>query len=118
MQPPLRLFFTSSMKFTFWLFCIPLFANDVYLAQASAGGNTGANCANALAGVTYFNTVGNWTSGTPSGTQIGPATTVHICGTWTGAANGTLLVAQGSGSSGSPVTVLFESGAVLTAPYW
>lgn len=81
-------------------------ANAVYVAQTSAGGNTGADCADAVA-ATYFNTAGNW-SATPTGIQIGPATTVHFCGTIT-----STMQAQGDGSSGNPVTIIFESGASL-----
>ncbi len=33
--------------------------------------------------VTYFNNSGNWTSGTPTGQQIGPGTTVNLVGTIT-----------------------------------
>ena len=91
-------------------------ANDVYIAQTSAGGNTGADCADALV-YTYFNKSGNWTAGTPSGTQIGPGTTVHICGTWTGSAGQTFLTAQGSGNSSNPVTIYFETNAAMQAPY-
>lgn len=95
--------------------------NDVYYAQVAAGGNTGADCADALAyndATRGFNTASNWTSGAPSGTIIGPSTTAHACGTWTGAANATMLVFQGSGTSGSPITLRLETGAIFTAPYW
>lgn len=100
-------------------------ANDVYLAQNAAGSANGSSCANAYA-VTYFNTSGNWTSGTPSGTKIGPGTTVHLCGTFTGPAPAggagnvgpNVLTFRGSGTSGSVITVLFESGAMFTAPVW
>jgi len=90
-------------------------ANDVYIAQT--GGGAGSSCSSPLA-VSYFNTSTNWTSGAPSGTKIGPGTTVHLCGTFTGTAGSTMLTAQGSGSAGNPITIKFESGAVLTAPYW
>ena len=93
-------------------------ANDVYYASTSAGSNNGSSCANAYIysdGTHGFNASGNW-SGSPTGTQIGPGTTVHICGTITDSANGTLLTAQGSGASGNPVTIFFESGASLQSP--
>jgi hypothetical protein len=90
--------------------------NAVYIAQTAAGANDGTSCANAKA-VSYFNTAGNW-SATPTGIQIGPDTTVHLCGTFTGTAGVTMLTVQGPGTSGHPVTVLFETNAVLTAPYW
>src|SRR5580700_5183315 len=89
-------------------------ASDIYIAQNAAGGNTGADCADAHA-VTYFNSSLNW--GWMG--QIGPGTTVHLCGTFhapEGARD--YLVFHGSGASGNVITLLFESGAVLTAPYW
>ena len=89
-------------------------ANDIYIAQTSAGAGTGADCADAYA-YTFFNAAGNW--GTGAG-KISPGTTVHLCGTFTGTAGQTLLTSQGNGSSGSPITIHFETGAVLTAPYW
>lgn len=97
--------------------CTSAFAtNAVYLADSSAGGNTGADCANAKAH-TYFNSSGNW-SATPSGIQIGPDTTVHLCGTFTGTTNTSEFQFQGSGSSGHPVIIFFETGAVLTSAAW
>lgn len=90
-------------------------ATDVYIAQSAAGANNGSSCANARA-YSFFNSGANWGSGT---TQIGPGTTVHLCGTFTAAAGASgYLVFQGNGTSGNPVTLLFESGAALTAPYW
>jgi len=90
-------------------------ANDVYVAQSTSGANDGSNCANAF-GYTYFNSNANWVTGSPSGTMIGPGTTVHICGTINAPANGNLFVFQGSGTSGNPVTLLFEPNGVLQSP--
>lgn len=99
------------------LLCGSSFAtNAVYIADAAAGGNTGVDCANAKA-KGYFNTIGNW-SASPTGIQIGPDTTVHVCGTITGTANSTGLAFQGGGSSGHPIILLFETGAIVQAPYW
>ena len=95
------------------LSCTVAKANDVYLAQGASGANTGQNCANAYV-YTFFNNPSNWGTGA---NQIGPGTTVHICGTWTGSAGQKFLTAQGSGSSGSPVTIRFETNAVMQAPY-
>jgi hypothetical protein len=61
-----------------------------------------------------FNTSGNWGAG--SG-QIGAGTSVLICGTFTGSAGATILAAQGSGSSGNPITLLFDTGSVIQTPY-
>ena len=91
-------------------------ANNIYIAQSAAGSANGSSCANAYA-YAYFNTPGNWTSGTPSGVQIGPGSTVYICGTISGSAGSTVLTFQGSGSGGSPITLTFAPGAIVQAPY-
>jgi hypothetical protein len=93
---------------------VPTKANDIYISQSSSGSGNGVDCADALA-FSFFNSSTNW--GTGAG-QIGPGTTVHICGTSTGTANSTALTFQGSGSSSAPVTLLFENGAVLTSAQW
>jgi len=87
-------------------------ANDLYLTQS--GGGAGTSCGSALA-VSFFNNSANW--GT-AGNQIGPGTTVHLCGTFTGAAASTMLTFRGNGASGNPITLVFEQGAQLNAPYW
>ena len=89
-------------------------ASDIYIAQHAAGSASGADCADAYA-ATFFNTAANWGSGAG---QIGPGTTVHLCGTFTGTAGGGMLTAQGSGASGNPITLYFEAGANFTSPYW
>src|SRR5689334_13537840 len=88
-------------------------ANDIYVAQNALGGSTGADCSNARA-YTYFNSSSNWGTGS---TQIGPGSIVHICGTITGAAGANFFTFQGSGSSGNPVTLRWEPGAIVQAPY-
>jgi hypothetical protein len=90
-----------------WTAALPLCAENLYVAQAAAGGNTGADCANAHA-VTFFNTAGNWGAGAG---KIGPGDTAHLCGTITSA-----LAAQGDGSAGTPITILFETGAKISLP--
>ncbi len=85
----------------------PLYAANVYYSQSGAGAFTGANCANAR-------TLANLNAGT--GYSAGD--TLHLCGTWTGTANGTLITANKSGSAGNVITYLAESGANFTAPYW
>ena len=80
-------------------------ASDIYIAQNAGGANTGADCADAHA-ASWFNSGSNWGLG---GGQIGPGTTVHLCGTFT-----SNLTAGGNGSSGNPITILFESGANIT----
>ena len=82
-------------------------ANDIFVAQNAIGAGSGADCANARA-ASWFNTSTSWGSGT---TQIGPGTTVHLCGTISSG-----LTLQGSGTSGNPVTILFEAGAKISMP--
>jgi hypothetical protein len=84
----------------------PVWAEDIYIAQSSAGGDTGANCANAHA-ITWFNTAGNW--GADAG-DITAGDTVYFCGTLTSTAT-----VQGSGSAGSPITLKFSAGANFTS---
>ncbi|MEO6965568.1 MAG: choice-of-anchor Q domain-containing protein [Acidobacteriaceae bacterium] len=90
-------------------------AASVYIAQSSAGSNNGTSCANAYA-YTFFNSSSNWGSGS---TQIGPGSTVHLCGTFTAAAGAdSYLQFQESGTSGNPITLLWESGAIVQSPYF
>ena len=81
---------------------------NVYIAQSTAGGNTGADCNDAFA-ATFFNAAGSWGAGA---TQIGPGTTVHLCGTIS-----STLVVQGSGTAGNSITIHWESGASLAQPF-
>jgi hypothetical protein len=87
----------------------------IFIAQTAAGGNTGADCADALV-YTFFNSVGNWAGSFTAG-KISPGTTVEICGTITASAISTRLLAfQGPGTSGNPITLLFGPGASLQSP--
>lgn len=85
--------------------CPLAYAEDLYIAQSSAGSANGSSCANAFA-YTFFNTSGNWGAGAG---KISAGDTVHLCGTIT-----SQLTAQGSGSAGNTITILFESGASLS----
>lgn len=77
-------------------------ANHVYIGQNAVGAANGADCADAY-GAALFNASRNWG---PAANQIGPGTTVHLCGTIT-----TALTARGSGVSGNPITILFDSAS-------
>lgn len=88
---------------------------NVYIAAAAAGAGDGTSCANARAN-SFFNTAGNWGAGA---TQIGSDTTVHWCGTISSGTNAAVVLTfQGSGTSGHPVTLIFESGSSMSASYW
>src|ERR1017187_1440357 len=74
-------------------------AADIYFGQSSAGSNNGSNCANAYSASRFNTNDSNWTAGN----------TLHLCGTIS-----SVLTAQNSGSSGSPITILFEPGAQMS----
>ena len=85
-----------------------LAATSIYTAQTAKGTNDGSSCANAHS-ASWFNTSGNWGSGS---TQIGPGTTVHLCGTITSD-----LTFKGSGTSGNYITV-DGAGATMSATFF
>ena len=94
------------IQFALLVFASSAFAANVYVAQSSEGGNTGADCADARALSTLV--AGDWVAGN----------TIHLCGTINFTAGTAGLVAQGSGTSGSPIIVQFETNAILQAPYF
>ena len=94
--------------------CATARAEDIYLASAAVGANSGADCADAKA-YTFFNTAGNWGAGAG---KISAGDTVHICGTITASAGSSAFTFQASGTTGNPITLKFEAGAILQAPYW
>ena len=86
-------------------------ASDIYFAQNAQGANNGQDCADAYAyndGSHGINKSANWVAGN----------TLHVCGTITVNAGQNIISAQGSGSSGNPITIKFEQGAILQAPYF
>lgn len=110
------IFFIALITVAIHLTALPTYSSltNVYISQSGAGAMTGVDCADAEP-VTFFNTAGNWGTGAA---QIGPGTEVHLCGTFTGSSGATMLTIQGSGSSGNPVIIHFETNAQLNAPYW
>jgi hypothetical protein len=88
----------------------PLRAADFYIAQSSAGSANGADCADAYA-YTWMNTSGSWANPKVSG-KAGPGDTIHLCGTIS-----SNIGVGAPGSSGSPITILFEDDANLSQPY-
>jgi hypothetical protein len=82
----------------------------IYISQSTTGSNAGTSCTSAHSAA-WFNSSANW--GGNSG-QIGGGTTVHLCGTFTGTAGANILTVQGSGSSGNPIILFWEPGALVT----
>ena len=106
--------FRLSLILAFLFSALPAGAKDFYIAANQAGAGTGTGCSSAKH-YTWFNSAASWGSGAA---QISPGTTVHLCGTFTGTPGQQLLLVQGSGTSASPITIKFETNAILTAPYW
>lgn len=84
------------------MLAMPAFGATVYFAQTSAGGATGADCADAIAKGSV-----TWTAGN----------TYHICGTVSNTAGTTVIGINASGTSGNPITLVWENGAIVEAPY-
>lgn len=84
-------------------------AEDIYVAQAARGVDTGVDASNAHS-VEWFNNSASWGAGTG---KISPGDTVHLCGNVT-----SNLRILGSGSSNNAITILFEPGATMSKPAW
>jgi uncharacterized repeat protein (TIGR02543 family) len=85
----------------------PALAADTYYAPAATGSGAGTSCANAIA--------------LPSSLPTTAGNTAHICGgTYTGASGATsFLSIANSGTSGNPITVIADQGAVtFTSTNW
>jgi len=86
-------------------------AANIYFAQTAQGANNGADCADAYAyndGNNGINKSVNWV----------PGNTLHICGTISVGQGVNVITAQASGSSGNPITIKFEPGAIINSPYF
>lgn len=79
---------------------------NLYVSQNGAGSNFTTDCATGSHSAAWFNTAGSWGG---DATTILAGDTVHLCDTIT-----TSLIAQDGGSAGSPITILFESGAKIS----
>lgn len=82
-------------------------ASTVYVGESFTGNATAADCADSWGvlnnqQVSSINDAGLW-SGNGGAAQIGPGTTINLCPV--GGSISTPLVMQGSGTSGSPITV-------------
>jgi hypothetical protein len=80
-------------------------ATDIYFDLATHGGNDGTSCADARA----------YSSHTRADDVAG--NTLHLCGTGTASPGAQIFTTLAAGSSGSPITLKLEPGAILQAPY-
>ncbi len=96
-------------KCAIFFVCMTLLAGAASAGVANAfvtqSGAPSGNCTTNVQPVTWFDSGANWGAGA---SQIGPGTTVHICGTIT-----SVLTPQGSGASGNPIVIQWEPGASL-----
>ncbi len=100
-----------------------LAGNALYISQAGAGSKAGTSCANA-ASYAYFNRPSNWSSN-PTGSTIGPGTTVHLCAETVvdmtaGDTALTFQCATATGTSSNPITLVADQGTVnlYDSAYW
>ena len=86
----------------------PAYGGTRYIAQ-SAGTFSGGTACNGQAAITpdTFNEMTN-----------SPGDVNYICGTITAPAGAQLLTPKGAGSAGNPVTIRFDTRAILQAPYF
>jgi hypothetical protein len=103
-----------SLVLAFLFSALPVGAKDLYVAANQAGAGSGTGCSTAKP-LSWLASAANWGTAT---NQIGAGTTVHLCGTFTGTPGQQLFLVRGNGASGSPITIKWETNAVLTAPYW
>jgi len=91
------------------LFVLPALATTRYVAQ-SAGTFTGGTACNGQTAIT---------PATFNGLTLSAGDITYICGTLTASAgaNGLLSISQ-SGTSGNPISIIFDTGAIITSPYW
>jgi hypothetical protein len=100
--------------FTVLFSALPAAAKDFYVAANQATSGTGTGCSTAKP-ITWLGNPASWGTGS---TQIGPGTTVHLCGLITGTPGQQLFVVRSNGTSTSPITIKWEPNAILSAPYW
>ena len=89
--------------------CLPSYATDIYFAPSAQGAANGTDCADAylITDITHgINVAGNWVAGN----------TLHLClGTYSFSGGSAYISSQGAGSTGNPITLKLETGAVLQA---
>jgi len=86
----------------------PAFGNTRYIAQTAGVFSGGTACKGQR----------TITPATFNGIHNSPGDVNYICGTITGLAGSQLLTPKGNGSSGNPVIIRFDTGAILQAPYF
>ena len=91
-----------------FLMAHPASATTRYISQ-TAGTFSGGSACNGQTAIT----AATWNS-----TSESPGDVSYVCGTITGTAGEILLNFAWSGSSGNPITLIFDTGAILASPVW
>lgn len=86
----------------------PASATNRYIAQSAGVFSGGSACKGQTA----------ITPSTFNGIRNVPGDVNYICGTITGDPGSQLLKPKGNGAAGNPVTIKFDTGAILQAPYF
>lgn len=87
-------------------------ASNIYITQ---NGSPSGSCTSNVQTPAFFNNSSNWGNGS---SQIGPGTTVLLCGTFTFAAGASGFTFNGSGTSTQPIIIQLDTDTVLQAPYF
>ena len=91
-------------------------ATNVYVSQNGGSFSGGSACnGQTTISLAAFQGSSLWGGGA---TQIGPGTTVYICGAITVSQNTNFFTFWASGTSGNPITIIWDTGAVVSSPYW
>jgi len=96
-----------------------LWANTVYISQNGGSFNGGTACnGQSTQSLSFLQNGNNWTAKNPTGNQVGPGTTVYLCGTLSGSVNSTFMTCYQSGTSTSPILIQADSTTNITSPAW
>ena len=88
-------------------------ASNIYVTQ---NGSPAGNCKSNVQSAAWLNSPANWGSGA---TQVGPGTTVLLCGTFTSSVQGgNAITVQGSGNASAPITILFDANVQMNSTGW
>lgn len=102
------------MKRILWV--LPILATLCGMAGATT--RYVAQTAGTFSGGTACNSQTAITPATFNGLTLSAGDTTYLCGTITASSNTTALTISQNGTSGSPISLLFDTGAILQAPYF
>jgi hypothetical protein len=77
-----------------------------------------AQTAGTFSGGTACNGQTAITPATFNSTTLSAGDTTYLCGTITGTANTTILTVSQNGTSGNPITIIWDTNAILESPYF